>query len=174
MGFVRRKVFHDLAFDGDLAGLHIRVRARSGHVMTEVGKLPAVPTIEDPWGLVPLFMDQVDSWDLEREDGSQVPLTFQEFFSYDMEMIQSVLVAYLATLVEPYPTGLSGQLQAPQPGLEGHGDVPTPNTPVLDRPPAPQPPEPVEPDEPDMDIPEPPGPDLEHLRRFVVEELVPA
>jgi hypothetical protein len=172
MGFVRAKAFHDLQLGGEFAGLEIRVKARTGHTMNEVFKLDPLPTLAEPFGVLPLFIANVDRWNLEHADGSAVPLTFDAFFDHDMELIRAVLAAYVTTLDLPYPIEQDPPAEEEtHPGLDRPGHVPTPRAATLDHPPAAPAPEPVE---PDMDIPDPPGPDLEHLRRLVVEEPVPA
>lgn len=167
MGFVRAKAFHDLQFGGELAGLEIRVRARTGHTMTAVAELAQIPTQEDPFGLLPLFMDSLDRWNLEYPDGSLVPRTFEAFWGHDMEFIRAVLQAYLVTLDLPYSAAAHGRGDSIHPALDPGGQVPTPAPAVLDRPP------PVSPVDGDMNIPGPLGPDLEHLERFVVWDPPP-
>ncbi len=164
MGFVRQKAFHTLVFDGEYAGLTIRVRALTGHGLTQLAALDPEPTFDNPTPVWPLFLESLDSWDLEYEDGGSVPLTFDALWGYDIRFIKDVLAAYLGTLGQPYPATAPGQpLIRPEAVAAPVADVPLP---AYDD----------APDAEDMDIPEPFGPDLSHLERFAhaIEEPIPA
>jgi hypothetical protein len=163
VGYVRPRAFHVLQLGDEFAGLEITVRARNGHTMTEVFKLDPLPTAQDPFGVMPLFIANLDRWNLDYEDGSAVPTTFDAFFAYDMELVRAVLAAYVVTLDVPYPTSAQRADGILPPPVGMRGDVPPPAAPAGGQAVS-------QPAEPDMDIPDPPGPDLEHLERFVVQQ----
>lgn len=155
MVYIRRKTFHTLTFEGEYAGLNIRVRALTGQGMIEYNALEPAPTMENPVAAALLFLASVDRWDLEYDDGGQVPVTFDAFFGFDVDFIKDVLRAWLGTLGQTYPATAPGQSEV-HPGAVAA-------TPVADVPGRGY----DAPDAEDMDIPVPAGPELFHLERFV-------
>ena len=164
MGYRRPKAFHVLSLGGDLAGLTIRVRHRTGEDLKALGMLMVSenpPSADSPWQLLPLFLGALHWWDLETDDGGMVPPTYEAFMQFDDAFIRDVLTAYWQTLDLPYPTQ---QARHEVDQVAGHGAeaVVSPSA-------APARVDPDAADAYDMDIPPITGPSLEHLERFVVD-----
>jgi hypothetical protein len=103
VGFRRERAFHNLVFDGDLAGLEIRVRYLDAHGMVAYNQLEPAPTDDNPLPAVPLMLEQVDRWNLEHPDGTTARATMDDFLKFDLPMIKQVAGAWLETLGLPYP-----------------------------------------------------------------------
>jgi hypothetical protein len=93
-GFVRDPQFYTLAFDrGELKGLEIRVRGLSGNGLAELHTSGA--TAENPLPGAPLFIEQVDRWNLKRRDSSSVRISLDAFLDYDLAFLSAVLATWL-------------------------------------------------------------------------------
>jgi hypothetical protein len=153
VGYRRPVAFHDLEIS-ELAGLQVRVRHISGEGLIEYARLDPLPTHTDPFSVLPLWAEFVDSWNLVDGDGRAVPPTAAALKGQDPAFIRAVLGAYLVSLNEPYPAAAPARYEAP-PGAAA--------APVADVPRR----EYDAPDAEDMDIPPAPGPDLSHLEMYL-------
>lgn len=159
MGYQRPVAFHDLEIGGEYAGLQVRVRHISGEGLGFYGQLDPPPTHSDPFPVLPLWGEFVDSWNLVDGDGRAVPPTAAALMGQDAEFIRAVLNAYLVSLSEPYQASAPGWSEI-QPGAVAQpvADVPSRAYDAVDY---------DAPDAEDMDIPAAPGPDLSHLEMYL-------
>jgi hypothetical protein len=171
VGYRRLKAFHELSLGGDLTGLTIRVRHRTGRDLQRLGELAASanpPSPESPWGLLPLFLDALHWWDLETDDGGLVPPTHEALMDFDDAFLRDVLTAYWYSLELPYP---SGQVQREVELAAAHRGEAVVTAQVTDARTFPDVPgrpqtDPDAADADDMVIPPVTGPSLEDLKRF--------
>jgi hypothetical protein len=174
VGYVRPKAFHVLSLGGDLAGLTIRVRHRTGEDLKALGMLMAgdtPPSADSSWQLLPLFLGALHWWDLETEDGGMVPPTYEALMGYDDQFIRDVLTAYWQALDLPYPTGQAWREVDQATAHRGEDWVSSQVTADRTIPDGPGQPriDPDAADAHDMDIPPTIGPSLEELERFVTD-----
>jgi hypothetical protein len=158
VGFQRLTAFHDLEIGGEFAGLQVRVRHISGEGLVAYAGLEPLPTHTDPFSVLPLWAEFVDSWNLMDGDGRAIPPTGAALMGQDPEFIRGVLGAYLVTLDQPYPSTVA-PVVAWAPPVDPAQQVlePVSSAAVISD----------APDAEDMDIPAAPGPDLSHLEMYL-------
>jgi hypothetical protein len=99
MGFVRGPAFYNLTFEGEFAGLEIRLRSMSAN---EWAAMPAEATLDRPLLAAGNFVGQVDRWNLEYPDGRTVPVTLNDLMNHDIAFIETIVRSWMRD-VQPLP-----------------------------------------------------------------------
>lgn len=120
MGYVRQKKIFVLRFeDPELEGLEVRATSTSlGSLLelvslAEIGKgkrfdMADVKRLDE---LFDLFVNCLQSWNLEEEDGSPIPTTLAGLKSQDMTFVMDLIMAWMDGVVS-IPTPLSKKLNS--------------------------------------------------------------
>jgi hypothetical protein len=89
----------------DLHGLEVRARSQSMAelldltdqiALLESGGLAALSKVR---GLITEFVDHVDSWNLEHEDGTLTAMTTEDFLSHDPTLVIEMVLAWAEGVV---------------------------------------------------------------------------
>lgn len=128
MGYVRKKTFRIRFADGhEFDGLEVRMRSVS------VGRLlKLLPMIETLDGIAAAnkpevaaeieevfreFADLIDSWNIEDEDGTPVPVTFEALMDQDLRLVIAIVQQWVEH-VAGVPAPLDGPSPSGEPSLE--------------------------------------------------------
>lgn len=121
MGFVPPTTVYRLQFEGDYAGLEVRMRASKLRVIFDaqdlIGVDPEAMNAEDvqrTMGLFQTVADHLASWNVTTEDGGKVPATLDGLLDQEMPMVMRIFEEWQKAMVN-VPAPLSRRSGSGQP-----------------------------------------------------------
>lgn len=93
-GYVEPVTIVTMNFGGKRAGLTVLTREPSAETW-EQEIVPLLDFADKPMKFVDVFVKQLDSWNLKREDGTAVPATREGLMSMNIRFVNEVLKAWI-------------------------------------------------------------------------------
>ena len=107
MGFVPPTTVYRLQFEGDYAGLEVRMRASRIRLFFDaqdlIGLDPSSMTAEQVERAVEIFQviaDHMISWNVETEQGEKVPATLDGLLDQEMPMVGRIFAEWQKAMVD--------------------------------------------------------------------------
>lgn len=91
MAYVRKKIIATLDMSADFPGLHVTVREPTLRQWREQISPLMVSDNDEPMAWMSIFLDVLDSWDLQNEDGTSVPATAAGLDTMDLYFAETVV-----------------------------------------------------------------------------------
>jgi hypothetical protein len=125
MGFVPPTTIYRLQFEGDYAGLEVRMRASKLRMAFDAQDLldldPSSMDAEDVRRAKQIFeviADHLVSWNVETEDGEQVPASIKGLLDQEMPMVGRIFAEWQKAMVDvPAPLSRPSSSGAPMESL---------------------------------------------------------
>lgn len=99
MGFKAQRKILDLRFSGEFEGLEIKAHSISFGAMLDLGdqmdRLRAGSGLSAVRELVATFAKQITFWNLQTEDGQDVPISLEGLLDQEMDLATSVILAWM-------------------------------------------------------------------------------
>jgi hypothetical protein len=99
MGYRAQRKILDLRFSGEFEGLEIKARSISFGAMLDLGdqmdRLRAGAGLAAVRDLVATFAEQLMSWNLQTEDGQDVPISLEGLLDQEVDLATSAILAWM-------------------------------------------------------------------------------
>jgi hypothetical protein len=121
VGFKAQRKILDLRFSGEFEGLEIKIRSISFGQLLDLGdqvdRLRAGAGLSAARDLVTTFAKQIMSWNLQTEDGQEIPVSLESFLDQEADLATAAILAWMDAMTSVSTSlgkaSISGPTSAP-------------------------------------------------------------